>query len=124
MFCSHRKKRAPQHAVAFLFSVIPTEVEGSRAVRRDFCLLHAEVLPFRVDALDRGDLFLPQPSVELLLSTDRGRDVVGGLAIDQPPDTILAGKPGNESVLVLVRGPSEVAAYACTEFNSGLPLCT
>ena len=66
------------------FAVIPTDAaEGSRAVRRDFfCLLHGEVGPFRVDALDQGHLFVRQPSLELLLWTDRGRDFVGVLAID------------------------------------------
>jgi hypothetical protein len=77
------KKHGHRWAQSCSFAVIPTAAEGSRAVRRDFfCLLHGEVGPFRVDALDQGHLVVRQPSLELLLWTDRGRDFVGVLAID------------------------------------------
>jgi len=108
-----------------LFSVIPTEVEGSRAARRDlsaFSTLRSS--PFRVNPLDQGDLFLPRPSLELLLSINCGSDVAGVLAIHPPRDPILAREPGDQAVLVLVTRRARSLVYACKGFLSGLPLCT
>ena len=52
---SQGKKRAALGAV-LLFCCHPDRSgEISRREARFFCLLHAEVLPFRVDALDQGE---------------------------------------------------------------------
>ena len=98
MFCSHQgKKRAALRAV-FLFCCHPDRSGGiPRRQARFFCLLPAGVLPFRVDALDQGDLFLPRPALALLVRSNRGCDVAGVLARDQPRDTIppwQTGGPG------------------------------
>jgi hypothetical protein len=85
MFCSLRKKRGTAGRGP-IFLCHPDRSGGiSRRQARFFCLLHAAVLPFMVDALDQGDLFLPLPSLELPRSTDRGSDLAGVLANPASP---------------------------------------
>src|SRR5205085_10938634 len=62
----------------------------------------AEIPPFGIERFDQGHLLCAPPDFDLLLSLDSDADVRILLEVDQTIESILAGKPRQGPVLVLV----------------------
>ena len=57
----------------------------SRCARR----IGEQVVPGGIRRADEGELFCAAPALQLLLASDRGADVVGGLDVHEPHDPVL-----------------------------------